>query len=152
MAEQTVPLVIVYLFNDTPFFAWFQLLIYATCLKAQLQALHAEGLCQSKQPFNTKKTEHHPEGTAALGWLVSVECPADGQQYQGQLIAYAAETGLHHVLYVDGEDEWLSIGVEQIDWIRHIENPMPAGIKPGKALLKLSSSQHNFQQAKSKQK
>ena len=72
-----------------------------------------------------------PQGEAALGWVVSVCCMADNQCHEGQLIAYKSETDQHHILYLDGEDEWLKLGQESMTWIRRLDRPSHAGLDPG---------------------
>ena len=99
-------------------------------MKAQLAKLHAEDIFGSRQTRALKRPQG-PEREAALGWLVSIGCRADGCQYEGQLIAFEAATGLHHILYIDGEDEWINLSAEQIVWFEHLHRPISAGLKQG---------------------
>ena len=102
-------------------------------VQEQLQSLEAEDLCLGESPAPTCQNpiEYEPKGEAALGWMLSVFCKADGCYYDGQLIAYKPTTGLHHILYQDGEDEWLCLQQEQVQWLQHLQKPSPAGLKQG---------------------
>lgn len=66
----------------------------------------------------------------AVGRLVCVQWPADGRWYQGEVLAFGAAqrpayaaapadgspVDAHHVLFADGEDEWLDLREEAIAW------------------------------------
>lgn len=99
----------------------------------QLQGLEAEGLRLSESPAPScqNPTDCEPKGEAALGWMLSVFCKADGSFHEGQLIAHKPTAGLHHILYQDGEDEWLCLQQEQIQWQQHLQRPSPAGLQQG---------------------
>lgn len=104
-------------------------------LLEQLQSLEAEGLHLAENPATPcqKPAEPEPSGEAALGWKISVFCRADSCSYEGQLIAHKPSSNLHHILYQDGEDEWLCLQQEQIQWMQHLDRPSPAGLKPGES-------------------
>lgn len=97
-----------------------------------LRSVDAEGLCHDEhaQPV-VEPSEAHPREADTLGWVVKVWCPADGQYHQGQLISFRAETGRHHVLYEDGEDEWLELSQERLKWLHHLAKPLHAGLLEG---------------------
>lgn len=54
----------------------------------------------------------------AISRRVSVYWPADGNWYSGEVLAYNVKNGLYHVLYMDGEDEWLSLREEYVTWYK----------------------------------
>lgn len=57
-----------------------------------------------------------PQGTAAVGWGLSIISHAEEVWVQGQVLSWNSRQGQHHVLYEDGEDEWLKLGEEQVRW------------------------------------
>ena len=57
-----------------------------------------------------------PQGTAAVGWGLSIFSHAEEVWVHGQVVSWNSRQGQHHVLYEDGEDEWLKLGEEQVRW------------------------------------
>ena len=101
----------------------------------ELETLEAEGLAAGIHSCGSSSARlASPAKEAAVGWRVIVCCRADGMSYEGQVLAYKAATGLHHVLYSDGEDEWLSLVKEQTQWLEHHRGTIPAGLLPGGCL------------------
>jgi len=101
----------------------------------EIKALDAEEFNACKQAVaESDLGSQTPAREAALGWLIAIQCRSNGYACQGQLIAYEAETDMHHLLYTDGEDEWLCLAKESTQWIRHLDRPiapgLPAGIPP----------------------
>ena len=98
----------------------------------ELETLEAEGLAAGIHSCGSSSARLAAAAKeAAVGWRVVVCCRADGMSYEGQVLAYKPATGLHHVLYLDGEDEWLSLVEEQTQWLEHHRGTIPAGLQPG---------------------
>lgn len=57
-----------------------------------------------------------PQGAAAVGWGLSIFSHAEEVWVQGQVLSWNCRQGQHHVLYEDGEDEWLKLGEEHVRW------------------------------------
>ena len=57
-----------------------------------------------------------PQGTTAVGWGLSIFSYAEEAWVQGQVLSWNCRQGQHHVLYEDGEDEWLKLGEEHLQW------------------------------------
>lgn len=56
-----------------------------------------------------------PAKDAAVGWCVSIYSHAEGKFVKGQIIAHGKRQR-HHVLFEDGEDEWLKLAEEHVQW------------------------------------
>ena len=56
----------------------------------------------------------------------------DGHQHWGWVLAYAPERNVHHVLYDDGEDEWVHLAADVSAW-QHTLSPSltHGGLPPG---------------------
>lgn len=102
-------------------------------MQEELRSLNAENLCPQKEsPTPSQKlTGASPDGENALGWVVKIYCRADGMFHEGQLIAYKADAQQHHVLYKDGEDEWIQLQQEALEWLHKLDRPQHAGLKDG---------------------
>lgn len=86
-------------------------------VQREVEALGVEGLVDSKRcavPHNAVGFSQ-PATEEAVGWRIAVHCRADGKQHECQVLAYDAARGQHHVLYQDGEDEWLSLADECVE-------------------------------------
>lgn len=57
-----------------------------------------------------------PHETAAVGWGLSIYSHAEEAWVQGQVLSWNPRQGQHHVLYEDGEDEWLKLEEEHVRW------------------------------------
>ena len=53
----------------------------------------------------------------------------DGRIYTGRVVAYSAAKGRHHLLYDDGEDEWVDITKEPLTW--HADRPRNSNVRAG---------------------
>ena len=73
-----------------------------------------------------------PQGTTAVGWGLSIYSHAEEAWVQGQVLSWSSRQGQHHVLYEDGEDEWLKLGEEHVRWHHHKCNiSRRAGLQKG---------------------
>lgn len=73
-----------------------------------------------------------PSKGDAVGWGVSVFSHAEGRFVRGQVIAFGKKHQ-HHVLYEDGEDEWLRLAEEDVQWHSHkCSIAQTAGLQKGK--------------------
>ena len=73
-----------------------------------------------------------PQGAAAVGWGLSIFSHAEEGWVKGQVLSWNARHGQHHVLYEDGEDEWLRLGKERVQWHSHKCNiAQRAGVQKG---------------------
>ena len=60
-----------------------------------------------------------PQAFAAVGWGLSIFSYAEEVWVKGQVLSWNVRQGQHHVLYEDGEDEWLKLGKEHVQWHSH---------------------------------
>ena len=58
----------------------------------------------------------HLTGQGACGWQLGVYFLGTGSYVQGQVVAFSSATGRHHVAYHDGEDEWVNLQCEALQW------------------------------------
>lgn len=50
------------------------------------------------------------------------------------MLAYDRNRGAHHLLYEDGEDEWIKLPAEAVAWHRGLSSaPLRSGLAPGAA-------------------
>lgn len=59
-----------------------------------------------------------PAGPACDGWRVSIFWGGDGLYHKGDIIAYDPQSKKHHMLYLDGEEEWVDLSREAVVWHR----------------------------------
>jgi hypothetical protein len=52
----------------------------------------------------------------AIGWLVSLYCPADKLWYHGEVVGFDRKRGKHNILYDDGEHDWCFVSQEKLIW------------------------------------
>ena len=57
-----------------------------------------------------------PLGAAAVGWGLSIYSQAEEVWVRGEVISWNPCQGQYHVLYEDGEDEWLKLAKENVQW------------------------------------
>ncbi len=57
-----------------------------------------------------------PQGAAAVGWGLSIYSQAEEVWVRGEVISWNSRQGQYHVLYEDGEDEWLKLAKENVQW------------------------------------
>lgn len=57
-----------------------------------------------------------PQGAAAVGWGLSIYSQAEEAWVRGEVISWNPRQGQYHVLYEDGEDEWLKLAKENVQW------------------------------------
>lgn len=57
-----------------------------------------------------------PQAAAAVGWGLSVYSQAEEAWVMGEVLSWSSRQGQHHVLYEDGEDEWLKLPKEHVRW------------------------------------
>ena len=84
---------------------------------------------------STRAPQAAPQGDDAVGWCLSVFSHAEEAWMRGEVLSCSLK-GKHHVLYEDGEDEWLKLSKEQVQW--HTSRStiaQTAGLQPGKRLL-----------------
>lgn len=67
-----------------------------------------------------------------MGWRVGILWEADGNYYEGEVLSFNSKSSKHHILYEDGEDEWVQLNKEVKCW-RHKGRgaSKPAGLAPG---------------------
>lgn len=74
---------------------------------------------------------HVPPGHSAIGGRVSIFFPGDGHQHSGWVLAHDRRRGRHHVLYDDGEDEWIFLSADASSWeSASIHCPRHGGLPP----------------------
>ena len=95
--------------------------------------LGAEGLLPSARAPLPSAVPAHLAGQQAVGWQLGVFFLATAQFVRGQVVAFSTLTGRHHVAYQDGEDEWLLLEAEALQWHLLAAQPclsLPAGAAP----------------------
>lgn len=72
------------------------------------------------QPDSRPELGGEPPASAAdaVGRRLSVYWQGDGRWYAAEVLAHNARSGRHHLLYADGEDEWVDLRVEVVAWAR----------------------------------
>ena len=81
--------------------------------------LGAAGTTTTPYPVNPmpKSTLNSPgRDAAAVGWKLAVFFVGCQCWCPGELLAFNCDTGQHHICYVDGQDEWLDLSAEQLEW------------------------------------
>lgn len=56
-------------------------------------------------------------GELAVNWRLQLRCPADGASHVGHVLAFRGLSGRHHILYADGEEEWVALAAESLEWL-----------------------------------
>ncbi|KAF8065602.1 hypothetical protein HT031_003203 [Scenedesmus sp. PABB004] len=103
---------------------------YRPALHGLMAALGADGL----QPLPTLAGDGlplpaapaQPEGTAAppvsgadaTGWRIQLYWPGDAAWHEAEVLSYDEHRRRHHVLYLDGEEEWADLTLERVAWLR----------------------------------
>lgn len=78
------------------------------------------GSASAQQPTaGTAGSTAVPQASAAVGWGLSIFSYAEEVWVKGQVLSWNVRQGQHHVLYEDGEDEWLKLGKEHVQWHSH---------------------------------
>ena len=95
--------------------------------------LGAEGLVPSARAPMPSAVPSHLSGRQLVGWQLGVFFLGSAQFVRGQVVAFSILTGRHHVAYQDGEDEWLHLESEALQWHLLADQPclsLPAGAAP----------------------
>ncbi len=76
-----------------------------------------------------------PVEPEALSQRTPGRCAGEARVHGGEVLAWCGERARHHVLYDDGEDEWLDLAAERLVW--HAPRgapPVAAGLPDGAGL------------------
>jgi hypothetical protein len=66
-----------------------------------------------------------------INWLVDIYAAAECRWYRAEVLA-RREDGRHHILYQDGEDEWVDLAREAVQFMGPIvPGTLCAGLVPG---------------------
>lgn len=77
-----------------------------------------------------------PQGATAVGWGLSIFSQAEEVWVRGEVISWNSRQGQYHVLYEDGEDEWLKLGKENVQWHSNKSTILEtAGLQNGESLF-----------------
>jgi hypothetical protein len=81
-------------------------------------------LCESSSigtPFGVQvsipETDGRPSEQAAVGWRINFWWAGTREWVEGEVLAHREADGRHHVVFADGEDEWLHLDRECIRWL-----------------------------------
>lgn len=66
----------------------------------------------------------------AEGWHIRIRALMDGKMYGAEVLRFNANTNKHHLLYEDGEDEWVNLKEEEIEWVGLVPEGRP-NVCPG---------------------
>ncbi|BDA40778.1 probable DNA mismatch repair protein MSH6 at C-terminar half [Coccomyxa sp. Obi] len=105
-------------------------------LHMEMARLGAEGVEETPQVPDTSDMgfKGAPEGAAAVGGRISIHFAGVGIWCRGEVLAYDASREKHHILYEDGENEWVRLSREAYTWCPNCaESAYPAGLPPGTA-------------------
>eukprot|EP00873_Tetraselmis_striata_P037975 jgi/Tetstr1/458239/TSEL_044727.t1 len=109
---------------------------YSPALAAAVMALGPDGITPPSVAALAEKTREAdtsgPRGHNAVGYRIGILWEADGAYHHGEVLAYIDHKHKHHILYDDGEDEWIQLTKEAKVW-RHKGRgaSLPAGIAQG---------------------
>lgn len=68
----------------------------------------------------------------AVGWFLELYNASECSWHLAEVLAYRKSGRLHHLLYKDGEDEWVNLTREAIRWTQAAPlAPLGAGLRPG---------------------
>ena len=60
-----------------------------------------------------------PRHTAeAVGWRIKVYWGGDGSWYEAEVLSFDEAKKKHHLLYLDGEEEWVDLSKELLVWVK----------------------------------
>lgn len=84
----------------------------------QLGAANIPAKPELERPANWPDADGEKPASAreAVGRRVLVYWQASGMWTPGEVLSFNPKTGRHHVLYNDGEDEWLELAKESLAW------------------------------------
>jgi hypothetical protein len=77
----------------------------------------------------------HPpiSGPGAVGWRVLLYWPADQAWHEAEVLSHDEGRRQHHLLYLDGEEEWADLSRENVVWLRATRHgALSAGIVAGR--------------------
>jgi hypothetical protein len=62
----------------------------------------------------------HPpvSGAGAVGWRIKLYWAADAGWHEAEVLSYDESRHRHHLLYLDGEDEWTDLARETVRWLK----------------------------------
>jgi hypothetical protein len=67
-----------------------------------------------------------------VGWRVLLYWPADQAWHEAEVLSHDEGRRQHHLLYLDGEEEWADLGRENVVWLRATRHgALSAGIVTG---------------------
>lgn len=95
--------------------------------------LGAESILPSARAPMAGAVPSHLTGREAVGWQLGVYFLGAGEFVRGQVVAFSTLTGRHHVAYQDGEDEWIQLESEALQWHGLTEQyclSLPSGTSP----------------------
>lgn len=118
---------------------------YNTILHSTMHGLDAQNIQAEAVPLEKEKPNSPtPPGPVAeegevpesptemVGRRLWLYWPGDGQWHAGEVLAFRVRKGLHHVLYMDGEEEWVDLAKEEVVWAKPLRMPPVAiGIVQG---------------------
>jgi hypothetical protein len=69
-----------------------------------------------------------------VGWRVLLYWPADQAWHEAEVLSHDEARRQHHLLYLDGEEEWADLARENVVWLRATRHgALSAGIVTGGA-------------------
>jgi hypothetical protein len=54
----------------------------------------------------------------AVGWRLKLFWGATGEWIEAEVLSWDERKKKHHVLYLDGEEEWVDLGQEALLWVK----------------------------------
>eukprot|EP00775_Hariotina_reticulata_P003944 gene3944-4198_t len=62
----------------------------------------------------------HPpvSGAGAVGWRIKLYWAADAAWHEAEVLSYDEGRHRHHLLYLDGEEEWTDLARENVRWLK----------------------------------
>ncbi|WIA16327.1 hypothetical protein OEZ85_013026 [Tetradesmus obliquus] len=116
---------------------------YRPALHSLMQQLGAEGIAALPQTGEDGRAvpetagpegaPHPPiSGPGAVGWRLLLYWPADQAWHEAEVLSHDEARRQHHLLFLDGEEEWADLSREHVVWLRATRpGALSAGIVTG---------------------
>lgn len=71
-------------------------------------------------------------GPGAVGWRIKLYWAADQDWHEAEVLSHDEVRRQHHLLYLDGEEEWADLARENVVWLKATRHgAISAGVVTG---------------------